>query len=480
MATNPPPTVKAFMSYAWSSDAHVSWVLDLATRLASDGVEIVLDKWDLKVGHDAHPFMEKMVTDPSVTKVMMICDRTYKEKADGREGGVGKETTILTAEIYNMNEQDKYAAIITEHDENGKGYVPAYYGGRQYIDFADASQAETKYQELLRWLYNKPQHVRPKLGSVPTFITDPDAVVTGTTSKFKAAENAIRTNAAQAGGYISDFGEAMVAEFREHKPTEVEGEPFDEAVLRAAEQMRPALRHFHELVLAETRFGAANFDRILRILEQMANLMYRPPEVRQWKESDFDAWRMMAYEGFLGLVAILLTEQKFDLVGRTLSHGYFIPNRERNGGAATITFRVFSQDVESMRIRKDRLNSRQIDLYSDLIAETYAVSFPALPRLIEADLLLFLRGQIVTDSTSWEQWWPRTLIYARGTVSELFSRSESVMYFDAWAPKVFGKLSVAEFQAAIAKLSENSRGVFGIYGPSLASLTNSANVGTRA
>ena len=474
------PRVKAFMSYAWSSDAQEDWVLDLANRLVSDGVEVVFDKWDLKVGHDAHAFMEKMVTDPMVTKVMMICDRTYKEKADGRMGGVGKETTILTAEIYEKTEQNKYAALITERDEYGKGYVPAYYGGRQYIDFTDPTQTETKYQELLRWLFDKPKHVRPKLGKAPAFITDPDAVVTGTTSKFKAAEHAIRTNATQAGGLIADFGEAMVREFRMAKPTPGDDEPFDEAVLRAAASMRPAMRHFHELVLAEARYGGAHLDRFLRVMENIAGLMYRPRHVMQWSERDFDAYRMMGYEGFLGLVAILISEQRFDLIGQAVNHPYFIPERDRGNGATTTTFRVFAQDVESMRHRKDRLSSNQIDLYADLIAETYKLSYPSMASLIEADVLLHVRNAVVSDATSWEQWWPRTVIYSRQFGSlDLFARSESLAFFQRWAPAVFGPLSLEKFKEAVAKLETNQRGYFGPFGPTIGTLTNAQNLGSR-
>lgn len=68
----------------------------------------------LKEGHDAHAFMEKMVTDPDITKVAMICDRLYAEKADGRSGGVGTETQILSAEIYAKQDQTKFVAVLPE------------------------------------------------------------------------------------------------------------------------------------------------------------------------------------------------------------------------------------------------------------------------------------------------------------------------------------------------------------------------------
>ena len=50
---------KLFISYSWSSPAHVEWVLALATRLCEQGVDVILDKWDLKEGQDTFAFMEK-------------------------------------------------------------------------------------------------------------------------------------------------------------------------------------------------------------------------------------------------------------------------------------------------------------------------------------------------------------------------------------------------------------------------------------
>jgi len=66
---------KLFISYSWTSSAHEEWVISLATELRESRVDVILDKWDLKEGQDAHAFMEKMVTDPEIKKVAMICDR---------------------------------------------------------------------------------------------------------------------------------------------------------------------------------------------------------------------------------------------------------------------------------------------------------------------------------------------------------------------------------------------------------------------
>ena len=60
---------RLFVSYSWTSRDHEAWVLRFATELRESGIDVILDKWDLREGHDAHAFMEKMVTDPEIKKV---------------------------------------------------------------------------------------------------------------------------------------------------------------------------------------------------------------------------------------------------------------------------------------------------------------------------------------------------------------------------------------------------------------------------
>ncbi|HAZ3801331.1 TPA: TIR domain-containing protein, partial [Escherichia coli] len=43
---------KVFISYSWSSKTHQQHIKDIAERLAADGVETVIDIYDLKEGDD--------------------------------------------------------------------------------------------------------------------------------------------------------------------------------------------------------------------------------------------------------------------------------------------------------------------------------------------------------------------------------------------------------------------------------------------
>jgi hypothetical protein len=155
---------KAFISYCWSSPEHETWVIQLATQLVENGIDVILDKWDLREGHDANAFMEKMVTDPQIKKVIMILDRAYAERADKRMGGVGTETQIISAEVYNKADQDKFVAVIAEKDQEGRPFLPTYYKSRIYIDLSDQDSFAVNFEKLVRWAHDKPLHVKPTMG----------------------------------------------------------------------------------------------------------------------------------------------------------------------------------------------------------------------------------------------------------------------------------------------------------------------------
>lgn len=117
---------KVFISYSWSSKEYEEKVMDLAVRLQSDGIEVLIDKWIMKPGSDTINFMEKCVKDPNINFVLMLLDKIYTEKADKKSGGVGIETQIISNEVYNDVDQNKFIPIVFDRDESGKAYIPIY------------------------------------------------------------------------------------------------------------------------------------------------------------------------------------------------------------------------------------------------------------------------------------------------------------------------------------------------------------------
>lgn len=147
---------RPFVSYSWSSPEHEQWVLRLATELRESGIDVVLDKWDLREGQDADAFMERMVADNAIEKVILVCDRAYAEKADKRKGGVGTKAQIISRKIYEQTNQSKFVAIVVEKDGDGKPYLPAYYQSRIYIDLSDNNLYAKNFEQLVSGFLTNP------------------------------------------------------------------------------------------------------------------------------------------------------------------------------------------------------------------------------------------------------------------------------------------------------------------------------------
>lgn len=208
-------TPKLFVSYSWTTPEHEEWVLKLASDLRQDGVDVVLDKWDLKEGHDAHAFMEQMVTDSALEKVILVCDKMYAEKANSRRGGVGAEAQIISPDLYNKQSQTKFCAVVVERDNNGSPFLPAYYKSRIYIDLSDSAIYSENYDKLLRWIFDRPIHEKPLLGKPPAFLADEgSAVQLGTTTRFRRSLEAIRSGRPNAPGLTSEYLDTLAEELK--------------------------------------------------------------------------------------------------------------------------------------------------------------------------------------------------------------------------------------------------------------------------
>ena len=73
---------KVFVSYSWTNPEYEERVNEFVDRLRSVGIDTIYDKYDLEPGASTHAFMEKSVVDPSVTKVLILCDKKYVEKGN--------------------------------------------------------------------------------------------------------------------------------------------------------------------------------------------------------------------------------------------------------------------------------------------------------------------------------------------------------------------------------------------------------------
>ena len=160
------PTV--FISYSWDSPEHEEWILNLATKLCDNGVNTILDKWDLgALGKLLPDFMEKSIT--KAQRVICIMTPNYKKKTEHLAGGVGYEYSIITSEIF-LNGANTSKFIPLFRSGTDADAIPTVLKGRKYVDMRDDKEFEEKFvNELLRDIHNEPKFKKPTIGKKPNF-----------------------------------------------------------------------------------------------------------------------------------------------------------------------------------------------------------------------------------------------------------------------------------------------------------------------
>ena len=152
---------RVFISYSWTSPGYQARIRQWAEQMVSDGVDVVLDVWDLNEGDDKYVFMEKMVTDDSVTHVLIFSDSEYATRADARKAGVGTESQIISREVYSKVQQSKFIPVVCEFNDSGEPFLPTFLKSRIWIDFSSPEAVNENWEQLIRVLYGKPAHKKP-------------------------------------------------------------------------------------------------------------------------------------------------------------------------------------------------------------------------------------------------------------------------------------------------------------------------------
>ena len=152
---------QVFISYSHDNDEHKNWVLQLATRLRSNGVDVILDGWNLTLGQDVASFMENGLS--AAKRVLCVCSEIYVDKANNKNSGVGYEKQIMTAELMDNLNTDWIIPIIRNNGSSIK--LPIFLKGRLYINFDNDIFYESNYEKLLRNLLDEPVLPVPPLGN---------------------------------------------------------------------------------------------------------------------------------------------------------------------------------------------------------------------------------------------------------------------------------------------------------------------------
>lgn len=433
-------TPRVFISYSWSSEDHQKWVLDLAKKLMSDGVDVIIDRWDLKPGQDKYHFMEQMVKDESINRVLIICDKTYAEKADKREDtGVGTETQIISREVYSAVAQEKFIPVVKERADDGRPYIPVFIRSRIYVDLSDPQIFYENYEELLRNIFDKPLLSKPALGSPPAYITDPTKRVLETTHKLRALKDAVLHDKGYAVGYAEDYlsllGSALDSFALDLGSASWTG--LRDKVLARAEDTRPYKDEYVEFVTFIAKYGSD--DRFYDVIHAFFSKTLRFLNLHEYRNPRFDVQKFLIYELFLYTVAALIKRDRFREANSLLTQLYHDPDDRLGLGneRSIYNYCIFQPNIQSIENTSESRNyyprsSPQAEILRSRINEGGGITSQ---DLLEADYILFIRFLLHRETMERRgqllSWAPKTIGQAHNTLTfPIFLKGTSRAFFN--------------------------------------------------
>lgn len=401
------PDPKVFLSYSWTSNEYGARVVDLANRLQDAAVEVVVDQAHLTGGQDANAFMERTVNDPSITHVLLLCDARYADRADGREGGVGKETYIVSEAVYRSATQQKFVPVITERREDGTFPLPAYLGSRFAYDLSQPETEVEQFELLVKHLYGKAAVTLRPLGQRPSYVDDDGpGLLTGRTAVTAIA--AFGAHKPQRAAVLEAYGERLVEAFAaERVPSGLNDVDQIRKVHEASiAHFTPYRDEFAGVVQAVARYGGDDevYDRLHGLFEGL--LAVASDAAADRYNADYgtaNLWFLLR-ELLMYAVALLLKAGRFDAV-RRLAGRYHVTDG-RGGAGVMRSVAVFDRasEVFERNVAGSALGR--------MLRERATLADVSVTQLREVEFVCGVRSRLdaADAEPDWvgpDLWWPR-------------------------------------------------------------------------
>jgi hypothetical protein len=436
-------TPKVFISYSWVIKNDV---LELAEKLLASGVDVIIDIWELKEGQDKYAFMQQSVNDPEVSRVLIVCDKTYAEKANDRAGGVGERTMIISPDVYGTAaEKEKFVTIVMETDDDGIAYLPEYIKSRIYIDLSKEDTYEENFEKLLRNIYGKPEHTKPKLGNRPQWLDEyetvnltgirdvikklrrrnaakPDHLVIRARDEFYQALNSIAQNVT---GPMR--GEILVNQFSLTKP------------------IRDAFINYIDVLISKNM----DIGKIIpSFLEHIYNFVPHSNSTDLRSIGHFEVFLLSLWEWFIAMTAILLHYEKYAALHSILTRTYFLRNKANNLvlPQSCIAFNHYSDLLESRYKYMTEFKDKHT-LAGELVINRELKPYLTREGLVNADLVIYQ----ITSALSIGRWFPTLYCYHREfQPQKIWSRLESRAHCMEIMP-LFGVQTIEALKECVGK-----------------------------
>lgn len=175
-----------------------------------------------------------------------------------------------------------------------------------------------------------------------------------------------------------------------------------------------------------------NIQKLHGFFEKLIPYLNVPENTGSYRDWDFDNYRFISLELYLYAVAVFIKHNRFEQAANFISEDHYVGNSRYYGQEQMIDASVFINTLKSIDHRNNRLETRWLSPIGALLKERCTNVGVEFHQLMQADFVLYIRGQLQDRRGYHARWWPHTLIYAGRYYNsfEIFSRAGSRRYFD--------------------------------------------------
>lgn len=447
---------KVFISYAWGSEEYQNKVLAFVSQLRSDGIDTIFDKWDLIEGNNTYAFMEKCVSDSSVTNVLMLLDPIYAKRADDYSGGVGTETQIISAKVYKEVTQDKFIPIVMERDEDGNVCKPTYLEGIFHFDLSIADDYDNTYKRLVKTLYGEEVYTKPELGKKPSWVDKPIVIPPRSIVAYDSIKSiqSAKIKLTSFAGFLDDISRRMIDFAQQHKNLN------EEDYLDIYEST-DSIKIDFLLLLGNSSYVDESYKTVATFLEETSNALSNDNTIGS------EIIEVFIHELFIYTIAYCIKNKDYSAAGYILGKTYFNQRHYYNSSTADGFHMFYSgskhQNLDNAVCERD--NQKYYSGTARYWTQNVSTEFCSKAQFVLADLICFNYSVYGKDYISNRPWFPVAYIYDneyKSYLGEFAKRMVSQEYLQEVLP-LFGYKQINDFILKFRSVEETSENAYRDY-----------------
>ncbi len=288
----------------------------------------------------------------------------------------------------------------------------------------------------------------------------------GLPASVVSATNAIREGRADATSRIRSFMAELLEGLTAIAPDFSMTGDHDELLIESLEKAKPLCCEFAAVASAIAEANAHEAAAALygAFGDLVSRYNWDPKTSNQLIYNyNFDFYKFIGHELFVSFFAMLIREERWDLIPNLLSEEIYVKIMEHLQ-PGTINFDDVSENLVLLDLRNRRLKLNKLSIHSQILMQRHSEGELAkvVPheQFTDADFFLSMRAASLAQGKMFDYWRPWSVVYMRKRGPEFVIRAKSKKY----AERLLVPLAVADVECLRKLMTEHRRYLQSLFG----------------